>query len=289
MSAEISASEAAKHGAQSVFAFVQRTAERVAEGVRWETLDYDNQPQYAARVFNGVGGIPWFLADYFRLTGEPAALDLAIGGARWCSTPARLAAAIAEQGYLRVGVARVALGWLRIAVATGDEAHLHEASLAALTRLAVPDRGGLNWPGQIGAEGTLGCQWCWGAPGIGLVYAKAYETLGDETYLGVAKAAGETTFAYGDVRQNPSQCHGLAGNAELFVELYRLTRDTLWLDRAQDFGRRCMVYRSVGPEGETWQADEAGFSSPDFMCGAAGTGHFFLRLLAPDVIRMPVQ
>ena len=39
-------------------------------------------------------------------------------------------------------------------------------------------------------------------------------------------------FAYGDVRRNPSQCHGLAGNGELFVELYRLTGDARWRHRA---------------------------------------------------------
>ena len=39
---------------------------------------------------------------------------------------------------------------------------------------------------------------------------------------------------------------------------------------------------------DTWQADEAGYDSPDFMCGASGTGHFFLRVLAPDKWRMPL-
>ncbi|HIG57248.1 MAG TPA: hypothetical protein EYG11_21730 [Candidatus Latescibacteria bacterium] len=33
-------------------------------------------------------------------------------------------------------------------------------------------------------------------------------------------------------RQSPIQCHGLAGNAELFLELYQRTQESLWLERA---------------------------------------------------------
>jgi hypothetical protein len=35
-------------------------------------------------------------------------------------------------------------------------------------------------------------------------------------------------------------------------------------------------------EGDVWPADAPGLSSPDLMCGAAGVGHCFLRVLAPE-------
>ena len=173
----------------------------------------------------------------------------------------------------------------------------HEARWAALARevlqtldgQAQPDRGGLNWPQVHGAAAPRACQWCRGAPGVGLCYATAHAVLGDPAYLRTAEAAGETTYAYGDVRQNPSQCHGLAGNAELFLELFRLTGAPVWLERTHDFARQALAYRTPGPDGDTWQADEPGFSSPDFLCGAAGTGHFFLRLGAPTMVDMPLQ
>ena len=38
-----------------------------------------------------------------------------------------------------------------------------------------------------------------------------------------------------------------------------------------------------------WSADEKGLFSPDFMCGATGTGHFFLRLWKPQELRMPIS
>jgi hypothetical protein len=91
------------------------------------------------------------------------------------------------------------------------------------------------------------------------------------------------------VRRNPGQCHGLAGSADLFLQLHRLTRDPVWRARAEDFARRALAYRAATPAGDAWPADDAdqpGLYSPDFGWGAAGVGHFFLRVLAPDRVRM---
>ena len=138
-----------------------------------------------------------------------------------------------------------------------------------------------------GGEDLARCQWCVGAPGIGVFLARAFAVSGDERYLTAARGAADATFAHGDVRANPSVCHGLAGNAELFLTLYRVTGERQWWERALEFARRCLPYRSVTPEGDLWQADEAGISSPDFFCGAAGTGHFFLRLILWPALDLP--
>jgi len=383
----------AKSGSDSVFEYVERTAEEVSDGIRWQTLDYGNEPHHHFDIFNGVAGICLFLADYFQLTGIERARNLALGGARWCSLPE-------HEGYTRglyVGRTGVGMAWLhlsrvtedpellthcginaekilredpgpvtdilggasgnglfllRLWEATQDERYLEGAVrngewirgkalrdksgcywpmeigdstpwyslgfahgisggayfllllyemtkeacwvefaqevLETLSRQAKSDRGGLNWPVTLNGEKLERCQWCHGAPGIGLLYAKAYEVLDEPSYLETAQAAGETTFAYGDVRNNPSQCHGLAGNAELFIELYRVTQNQLWIERAYDFANRAFEYRKKDVDGDTWQADEPGYYSQDFMCGASGTGHFFLRLWAPDELRMPL-
>jgi hypothetical protein len=42
------------------------------------------------------------------------------------------------------------------------------------------------------------------------------------------------------------------------------------------------------PAGDAWPIDVPERYSPDFMCGAAGVGHFFLRLVAPEPARMPL-
>src|SRR5437016_340852 len=117
----------AKAGADSVYAFIERRAEvvdSVPGGVRWQTLNWENEPQYDFSIFYGVAGIPLFLAEYFRLTKTTRALDLAIGGARWCSQPERLTEGSAEawrnDGLVR-GRAGVGMAWLRIAQAAGGD------------------------------------------------------------------------------------------------------------------------------------------------------------------------
>jgi hypothetical protein len=134
-------------------------------------------------------------------------------------------------------------------------------------------------------------QWCYGAAGVGLYFVKAHELLGAAGApgaLATALAAGEATDRCGDVRRNAVQCHGLAGNAELFLGLFRVTRDGRWRERAHHFARLAFAYRRETPQGEVRQADDPGFSPPDFLFGASGTGHFFLRPWRPDEVTRPL-
>ena len=392
-----------ERGANSVFEYIEHTAEVVPDGVRWQTLSYDNEPYYDTNLYTGVAGISLFLSDYYRLTGNPTARDLAAGALGWCAVPER-ASEVDPQGTplplsLYFGASGLGLAWLRLALATDDAGALHQAAALAerviaaepgpwtdfgrgatgeglflvrlweatgeehhlrgavdrgrwlrdriirdehgshwlrvldvndpksraragfhvgssgigyfllalyeatqdvewamlsreaadtLVRLARPDRGGVNWPyATRGSSGLAPCQWCLGTPGNGYFLAKAAAVLSAPMHLATAKAAGETTYAYGDVRSNPSQCHGLAGGAELFLALYRLTGEQVWLERAHDFAVQALGYRVNTPAGDVWRADDPGCYSPDYFCGAAGGGHFFLRLQAPDQLELP--
>jgi len=49
----------------SIFGFIQRSAEPASPGLSWETIDYFNKPHRDPGVFNGVGGISFFLVDEF--------------------------------------------------------------------------------------------------------------------------------------------------------------------------------------------------------------------------------
>jgi lantibiotic modifying enzyme len=259
-------------------------------------------------VIGGAAGEGGVLLRVWEATREERFLAGALRRARWldacatrddrgCHWPWRLAAGGGGPGRVLFGFAHGLSGighfLLRVHAATGEArwAAVAREVAATLTRHAEPDRGGLNWrhfldrrPGDRTGE----CQWCHGSPGVGLFYATAAAGLGGAGYLETALAAGETTFAYGDARANPSQCHGLAGNAELFVELHRLTGDPVWLARAHDFARRALAYRRPTPAGDVWQGDDPLSVSPDFLCGAAGVGHFFLRLLDPLRVAMPL-
>jgi hypothetical protein len=46
MIGELSAEPLARAGAESVFGYIERTAEAVPDGGRWQTLSYQNEPRY---------------------------------------------------------------------------------------------------------------------------------------------------------------------------------------------------------------------------------------------------
>jgi lantibiotic modifying enzyme len=265
----------------------------------------DHEPGPVTDILGGAAGNGLFLLRLWEATRDDGYLAGAVRNAEWlesiatrtrggCSWQMAYDWHWGAEHYLGFahGLAGIAYFLIALFAATRSERWepLARTSLRTLTRLAKPDHGGLNWPIVLEEPDELSrCQWCHGAPGVGLTFAKAYEVWREPGFLRTAEAAAEATLAYGDVRRNPSQCHGLAGNAELFLELYRRTHKSEWLERARGFAERAFAYRHAGPEGDTWQADEAGYSSPDFMCGAAGTGHFFLRLLQPERLAMPLS
>ena len=383
----------ARAGADSVFAYVKRTAERTPSGIRWQTLSFEDQPRYSLSPLDGVGGIAHFLADYARVNGNADAIELARAGHEWCGSPEqeqspwwnymktpaiaaqgglviawlRLAAASGESRDLEraatlartfhgqshvpmteylYGAAGTGVALLRAYEATRDRAHLDDAvrigawlegvathedlstgstlswpsaiegprrtfmlgfmhgtsgvgyflarlhqaqpddrwvsllrgAAAYLRAHTIEERGGLNWPRVPGPPDGR-CAWCHGAAGVGRFWTEAHAALRDPSFLETAIAAGECAYAYGDYRRCAIQCHGLSGNAELFLELYRQSGDGRWLDRAANFAQRCMAYRLQTSDGEAWQTDVPGNTSPDFIYGGAGPGHFFLRLL----------
>jgi hypothetical protein len=125
---------------------------------------------------------------------------------------------------------------------------------------------------------------CWNRTG----FARASILLNDPRWLVVALKAGHATYGYGDFRNNPTLCTGLAGGGELFIELFKLTLDEIWWQRAGEFARLAMGYRSVIDGQDHWPTDTPGLYSADYSYGAAGTGLFFLRTLRPLDFEMPL-
>jgi len=381
----------------SIFGFIQRTGESAAAGRVWETIDYQNQPHRELSVFNGVGGISFFLVDAFRRYQNPAMLDVAQGAIDWCEafdgrhyerglhfgkTGPALAAlhksiALDEPDVpefcltnaavilrespgpitdLIGGAASNGLFLLKLWARTGDDVHVRGAErcgtwlerqmrrdergthcvvdpegrlgfgpqiylgvahglagiahfLACLAeatgndrwatlarelfdtiaRYALPAHGGLNWPVHLESKDLTRCQWSHGAAGIGLTYLTAHRVFGDSRFLDLALQAAEATWGYGDFRHNYTQCTGLAGSGELLLETYRATGDARWLDRASAFAHLAPAYKESTPDGDAWPTDTRGLYSADFGYGAAGAGHFFLRVLSGGTVPMPLM
>jgi lantibiotic modifying enzyme len=130
-------------------------------------------------------------------------------------------------------------------------------------------------------------QWCYGAPGNGQFFLRAFMALGDPELREAAERCAEATLAAGDIRENPCQCHGLCGNAELFLDLYRALEDPRYQEMARQFAALALKYRRETEQGVEWQSHTAGVTTPDFMIGSAGVGQFLLRLANPRATPMP--
>jgi serine/threonine protein kinase len=88
-----------------------------------------------------------------------------------------------------------------------------------------------RWPGGISMQG-----WCNGSAGFVFLWTQACQRLGEEKYLILAQRAAQTAW------QNPSWignlCCGLAGQAYALLNLYRYTKDDIWLDRARQLAEQ---------------------------------------------------
>ncbi|KAL5987660.1 hypothetical protein ACLOJK_035410 [Asimina triloba] len=91
-----------------------------------------------------------------------------------------------------------------------------------------------NYPSSEGKDADRLVHWCHGAPGIALTLAKAAEVFHDEMFLKAAVDAGELVWNQGLLKR-VGICHGVSGNAYVFLTLYRLTGDVKFLYKAKAF------------------------------------------------------
>ncbi|CAI7992288.1 LanC-like protein 2 [Geodia barretti] len=82
--------------------------------------------------------------------------------------------------------------------------------------------------------------WCHGAPGFIHLLSHAYQMLGEGRYLKAGEMCGEVVWKRGLLRKGYSLCHGAAGNAYTFIQLYHLTGHTHHWHRALKFAEWCL-------------------------------------------------
>ncbi len=250
----------------------------------------------------GAAGIGVFLLRCFQETARARYLDEAVSAGEHLLEGAdvegdqrnwliKLGKTAAYQMGMAHGAAGIGYFLAELYRFTDDERFRDGALGTArwLQASAVHTEHGAGWPSHSGDEESPRFQWCHGAPGIGLFFGRTHDITGDDSCRKWAMRCGASTAAAGDVRKNPSQCHGLAGNGELFVELARITGDGEWAGKARKFGSLAAEYGDGDPPNRRWRSDEPGEYSPDFMLGASGLGHFFLRLARPNQVHMPLM
>lgn len=77
--------------------------------------------------------------------------------------------------------------------------------------------------------------WCHGAGGVVYLLAKAFLLWQDDKYLIACRRVAELIWQKGLLKKGPGLCHGIAGNGYVFLLMYRLTDEELYLHRAIQF------------------------------------------------------
>jgi serine/threonine protein kinase len=139
--------------------------------------------------------------------------------------------------------------------------------------------GSLNWE-YSDTHGAVWKWWCHGAPGIALMFLRLHALWDVPEYADAARAAlrcHSPALRY----PNLSQCHGLSGLAEIYLEAGDLLGDPEWNERA---GSIISVILGLGRQHEggalTWLVENAQAPVADFMVGCSGVLHLLLRAQA---------
>jgi serine/threonine protein kinase len=121
--------------------------------------------------------------------------------------------------------------------------------------------------------------WCHGSPGVSLTFLKLFELTGNSTYREFARKALRAHPP--EIRyQNLSQCHGISGLGDIYLEASRVLDEREWLDRAENIASLLFDLRRETEAGSiTWLVENPHLPTADLMVGSSGVIHFLLRLL----------
>ncbi|KAG4161414.1 hypothetical protein ERO13_D01G053300v2 [Gossypium hirsutum] len=161
-----------------------------------------------------------------------------------------------------------------------DEAEYVKGTLRYIIKNRFPSG---NYPSSEGSESDRLVHWCHGAPGITLTLVKAAEVFGDKEFLQAALDAGEVVWKRGLLKRI-GICHGISGNAYVFLSLYRLTGNVEYLYRAKAF----TSFLSDRAEKLISQGKMHGGDRPySLFEGIGGMAHLFLDMVKASEARFP--
>jgi lantibiotic modifying enzyme len=257
-----------------------------------DLLTHVTDSELGAGLYEGAAGIAFVLEEAYRATqddkyrqGFLTCLEYIAGKARrtgkgveWSSTTDIISGTAGTGLTLLYAHGRTAgKRWLDLAAAAGER----------LLELAKAKNGGLDWA-MDPAYPRLMPNFSHGTAGVAFFLARLFEATKRKEFLdaalaggrylvSIAKIADDSCLIYHDEPDGKDLyylgwCHGPVGTANLFYELYRLTKDSSWMRLVEKQAHGLMD--SGIPEKET-----PGFWNNDgICCGLAGVSDFFLSL-----------
>ncbi|XAR73432.1 hypothetical protein NMG60_11007397 [Bertholletia excelsa] len=141
-----------------------------------------------------------------------------------------------------------------------------------------------NYPSCEGNPRDKLVQWSHGATGIGITLCKASEVFAsDREFRDAAIEAGEVVWKGGLVKK-VGLADGASGNAYAFLSLYRLTGESIYVERAKAFASFLYHNARKLTNIEHSRGDDNDYS---LFQGLAGTACLWFDLLAPANSKFP--
>lgn len=123
--------------------------------------------------------------------------------------------------------------------------------------------------------------WCHGSVGIGLLFLRLHEQTGDTRFADIAQGALRV-HPREFLSANLSQCHGVSGVGEAYLEAHRVLGGHHWQRRAVSaLNFLWSLRRCPRPDTAIWLVEDPYVSTADLMVGSAGVVHLFLRASVP--------
>ncbi|XP_023734509.1 lanC-like protein GCL2 [Lactuca sativa] len=142
-----------------------------------------------------------------------------------------------------------------------------------------------NYPKQEDMKSDLLVYWCHGASGVALTLVKAAEVFEDKEFLEAAIDASKVVWDRGLLKK-VGICHGISGNAYVFLSLYKMTGSVEFLHKAKAFA--CFLLdksHKLISEGEMHGGD----NPYSLFEGIGGMAYLFLDMTDPTNAKFPTH
>ncbi|KAG7189671.1 hypothetical protein KM043_017343 [Ampulex compressa] len=159
------------------------------------------------------------------------------------------------------------------------KAQLEQDVLSAVRNLQKLRFPSGNFISSIGSQTDRLVQWCHGAPGMTALFCLAFKVYNEPKFLETAIECGEVVWERGILQKGYGLCHGVAGNAYSFLDLFQQTQDIKYLHRACKFAEWCMNYGKYQD-----RIPDRPFS---LFEGLAGVIYFLIDLQKPNNAKFP--
>jgi lantibiotic modifying enzyme len=135
------------------------------------------------------------------------------------------------------------------------------------------------WPASVDGPPTAAL-WCHGAAGVVQFLSRCVALGHCVDSRGLLDAAAYAV-AFHARAAGPTQCHGLAGNIEVLLDVFQATGKAQYLEWTRPLVSLLTRFASTEDARMVWTSDIPGLVTSDYLVGFSGIAALLLRLVEP--------